>query len=212
LFLVGGALIPPALIWAASARVRIYSEQTVRYLAFAQPFWLLLAARGGTVVRSARLRVVLPAALVAAFCAGLYPLAFLWPRAGLGDCRSAAAAVRRLARPGDCIAAAQDVGLPVAYYVRDDLLRQMTFGSFSEPPAELPAAPRVVLVVLHKRSMAQHVRSGGRAPAESPPPPAGYERLAEETIPGRKPITVSLFGRLTGAGEPPPSAAPAGPG
>jgi hypothetical protein len=72
----------------------------------------------------------------------------------------------------------------------------MIFGSFDEPPTDLPPVKRLWLVKLYNREMLDYLRDrGGKGTLQEPPVPAGYYQVGKEIIPGRKAIILYLYQR-----------------
>jgi hypothetical protein len=178
--------------------MHIYDERTTRYLVFSQPFLIQLLVIGWAAVRSAVLRGTLIGVVILIFFSALYPMLFKWDEVGMGNTPEAAARLRRLAGPQDCIVVSKNVGIPIAYYLRkqDWLIKQMIFDSSNEPPTALPPVQRLWLVKLYDRNMLDYLRSRGEKHAlMEPRVPTGYHQVGKEVIPGRKPIILYLYQR-----------------
>ena len=198
LLILGGIVIPLAITLVLSIWIHIYDERTARYLAFSQPFLIQLLVIGWATVHSPILKGTLFIVVIFIFCAALYPMFFKWDEVGMGNTSEAAARLQRLADPQDCIAVSKNVGIPIAYYLRgqDQLIKQMIFGSFNEPPTDTPPAQRLWLVKLYNRGMLDFLMNRGENNMLiEPPVPAGYHQVRKEVIPGRNPIILCLFQR-----------------
>lgn len=198
LLVLGGMVIPLAIILVLSTWIHIYDERTTRYLAFSQPFLIQLLVIGWAAVRSPMLKWTLLVVVILIFCTALYPIFFKWDEVGMGNIPEASARLRRLAEPQDCIAVSRNVGIPIAYYLRKQthLIKQMSFGSFYEPPRDPPPAQRLWVVKIYDREMLNYLRSnGGKDPLMEPPVPTGYHQVSKVVITGRKPIILYLYQR-----------------
>jgi hypothetical protein len=198
LLVLGGMVFPLAITLILSTWMHIYDERTTRYLAFSQPFLIQLLVIGWAGVRFPMLKWTLLVVVILIFCTALYPMFFKWDEVGMGNTREAAAKLRRLAGPQDCIAVPKNVGIPIAYYLREQdlLIKQMIFGSFDELPTDPPPAQRLWLVKLYNREMLDYLRDrGGKDTLLEPPVPTGYHQVGKEVVPGRKPIILYLYER-----------------
>jgi len=211
------AVAPVVLIVAASAGFDLYSEQSVRYLACAQPFLLILVARGALRLATRARRAALLAAVTAVFLVGLAPVALFWEEQGMGAHDRVAERIRAGWTPGDMVVAEFHAALPLAYYFRREPSVRMVRTWRGRAADVTVEAPRVWYVALENRSMTSYLRAAGRSEAAAPPPLAGYRAVRQELFPGRKPITVTLMERAegrVGESERPPGGetAVAGPG
>jgi hypothetical protein len=191
--LVLSAIAPLAALIIASVWADVYSEQTTRYLAFLQPFFFLLAVRGWLAINSPRLRATVLGTMIVALCLSLVPMFTMWDQVGMGNYDQAAARLRALAEAHDRIVCSKRVGLPIAYQLRDGLIRRMVIGRIGELPMTAPPPPRLWVLELHDRSMWDFVRSPSTPTIRPPPSPDGYKLVRHEIIPGRKVISMTLF-------------------
>ncbi|MDF1551808.1 MAG: glycosyltransferase family 39 protein [Deferrisomatales bacterium] len=191
-----GVVVPSTLAILPSFWVRSYNEQTTRYLLFSQPFFLASVAVGLMSIHRSRLRACILAGAMLLLVSALLPLYSQWREVGMGNYDIAAARLRTQAQPGDIILSGRKAGLPIAYYLRDEMVRQMIFARPSEIPANLPPADRIWFVSLGDRSMLDFVgtRKNGLT-ADRPSAPPGYRLVSTETVLGRKPLTLALYER-----------------
>jgi mannosyltransferase len=191
--LVLSLFLPLAGVVIVSVWVDIYNELTTRYLAFAQPFLVILAVRGWQTLESSRLRAASFAAMIVTLSVALAPMYLLWEEVGMGNHDRAATQLQRLVKSEDRIVCSRWTGLPLAYQLRNGLIHQMVIGRPEDPATNLPPAPRLWVVELHDRSMWEFVRSSS-PPAPAPPmAPDGYRLVRHDVIPGRKVISITLF-------------------
>lgn len=191
-------LIPLFLVIAGSFLHDIYSDQTTRYLAFSQPFLILLVALGLGAIRSRTIRVGAGALAALLFLVALSPIRFLWDEVGTGRFEETAEAIRSRALPGDAIVSPALVGLPVAYQLRDGLHRSMRIGESRERMAGPHDAPRIWRLGMNHRSTRQFLWSPERIDLPAPAPPEGYRLADHRVFPGRKPISLTLYERRNG--------------
>lgn len=192
---VCSAVVPLAIIILVSARVDLYSEQSIRYLAFAQPFFLLLAAMGA---RSLRDRLVRGGAVALSFCVlvvGLSPLYLLWDREGMGAVGVVADFVDAEIGPRDRIVASFLVAYPLAYCLRHGPYDRITIAHCEDPIRYDDPPPRVWRVCLENRSMRQRLRHSGEHAMPRPVAPDGFTAVDHRIYPGRKPVSVTVFER-----------------
>lgn len=196
---VWSALAPPGLIIAASTVFNLYSEQSIRYLAFAQPFLLILLVRGTLRLAIYRRRIGAAAAVVLLLVVGNTPLAFLWERQGMGAHDLVAERLRALAGPGDVIVAEPLTGVPIAYYLRHDPGLPIVLNRRTSVPEGISGARRVLYVELENRTMTSYLRWRGRSRLAQPPQLPGFTPTGQELFAGRKPITLTILARADGS-------------
>jgi hypothetical protein len=194
--LVLSFFLPLGVVVLASAWLDIYNDQTTRYLAFVQPFIVILAVRGWQALESARLRAISLVTIIATLAAALAPMYLLWEEVGMGNHDRAAAHLRNVVQDHDRIVCSRWMGLPLAYQLRDGLIHQMFMGRLEDLPMDAPPAPRLWVLELHDRSMLEFVRSPSPPTPAPPRAPEGYKLVSHELIPGRKVISMTLFEHL----------------
>ncbi|MFH1279227.1 MAG: glycosyltransferase family 39 protein [Candidatus Eisenbacteria bacterium] len=199
---VSMALVVPLFLVIAGSFVRdIYSDQTTRYLAFSEPFLILLAALGLGTIRSRGMRAAAGAGVVLVLLLALSPIHFLWDEVGTGRFEEAAEEIRTRILPGDVIISPSLVGLPVAYQLRGGLHREMRIGHSREVMAESHDSPRIWLLGMNHRSTRQFLWSPENIDLPASPAPEGYRLVDHQVFPGRKPISLTLYERAGGSGR-----------
>jgi len=190
--------LPLAAVVIASCWVNVYNEQTARYLAFAEPFLILLAVMGWRALESARLRAISLGAIVVTLLVALSPMYLLWEQVGMGNHDRAAAYLQRMVESQDRILCGRRIGLPLAYQLRHDLIHQMIIGRSGDTLRDSPPAPRLWVAAFHDRSMWDFTFSPSSPRPPPPAPPEGYRLVRYHVIPGRKPISLTLFESVGG--------------
>lgn len=193
----GHLLFPIVIAILISCFMSFYSDQSTRFLTFAQPFLILLLVAGIEAIGKIKIRNGLFIGVIAVFLFAFYPIYALWDQVGFGNFEKTAAILRLEAEQDDRIVSKVLAGQPIAYYLRDGLINQMVISKKRGTFTPHPESNRIWIVQLLNQSMLDEIRSPVKPEDVAPPAmPAGYSMIKHHVIPGRKPITLTLFERV----------------